>query len=133
MAEVVARWPEAVGPQIARNAWPARLGRDGTLHVAAGSSAWAFELTNLRPVVLDRLRAVLGADAPTRLAFAPGKLPEVGPEAADPAPGRRLEPGAAEVARAGELTAAISSEPLRERVAGALAAALARGADDRPF
>ena len=30
---------EAVGDPIARNAWPARLGRDGTLHVATASAA----------------------------------------------------------------------------------------------
>ena len=30
---------------IAANAWPARIARDGTLHVATSSSAWAFELT----------------------------------------------------------------------------------------
>ena len=33
MADLVARWPEAVGRGIARNAWPARIARDGTLHV----------------------------------------------------------------------------------------------------
>ena len=33
MAPLVEVWPEAVGPEIARNAWPARLARDGTLHV----------------------------------------------------------------------------------------------------
>ena len=44
IADVVAAWPEAVGDSIARNAWPARIARDGTLHVATSSSAWAFEL-----------------------------------------------------------------------------------------
>src|SRR5205823_12736738 len=33
MPEVVEAWPEAVGPMVAANAWPARLARDGTLHV----------------------------------------------------------------------------------------------------
>ena len=44
MPEVLAAWPDAVGEQIARNAWPARIARDGTLHVSASSSTWAFEL-----------------------------------------------------------------------------------------
>ena len=39
MTDVVAAWPGAVGETIAANAWPARLARDGTLHVAASSSA----------------------------------------------------------------------------------------------
>ena len=42
MTEIVRAWPEAVGEQIALNAWPARLSRDGKLHVATSSSAWAF-------------------------------------------------------------------------------------------
>ena len=44
MAELLRAWPDAVGEEIARNAWPARIARDGTLHVATSSSAWAFEL-----------------------------------------------------------------------------------------
>ena len=47
MAEIVAAWPVAVAAAIAANAWPARIARDGTLHVATSSSAWAFELTHL--------------------------------------------------------------------------------------
>jgi len=42
MADLVAAWPGAVGETVAANAWPARLARDGTLHVAAASSTWAF-------------------------------------------------------------------------------------------
>ena len=44
MAELVERWPEAVGPAIARNAWPARIATDGTVHVNTADSVWAFEL-----------------------------------------------------------------------------------------
>ena len=44
MAELVERWPEAVGAAIARNAWPARIARDGTVHVHTADSVWAFEL-----------------------------------------------------------------------------------------
>jgi predicted nucleic acid-binding Zn ribbon protein len=44
MAPVVEAWPDAVGAGIARNAWPARLARDGTLHVHTKDSIWAFEL-----------------------------------------------------------------------------------------
>ena len=44
LAELVERWPKVAGPGIARNAWPARIARDGTLHVATADSVWAFEL-----------------------------------------------------------------------------------------
>src|SRR5262249_8620143 len=38
MAELVERWPAVVGPAIARNAWPARIARDGTVHVNTADS-----------------------------------------------------------------------------------------------
>ena len=44
MAELVERWPAVVGPAIARNAWPARISKDGTVQVAAADSVWAYEL-----------------------------------------------------------------------------------------
>ena len=53
MPEVLAAWPEAVGPMVAANAWPARIARDGTLHANTSSSAWAFELGQLAPEILD--------------------------------------------------------------------------------
>ena len=60
MTEIVRAWPDAVGEQIARNAWPARLGRDGALHVATSSSAWAFELAQLQETLLARRNLPLG-------------------------------------------------------------------------
>jgi hypothetical protein len=131
MAELVAAWPAAVGATIARHAWPARLGQDGTLHVAAESSLWAFELAQLAPTVLEALRAELGAAAPQRVRFAPGMLPEPpsprapGPAASVPRPGPR------EREEAEALTAEISDDDLRRLVARAAAASLARGAADR--
>src|SRR5439155_16812388 len=72
MAPVVEAWPAAVGDVIARNAWPARLARDGTLHVNTSDSIWAFELKSRA----EEIRARLGEHAPARLAFAPGPVPE---------------------------------------------------------
>ena len=34
LAAITAAWPVAVGAAVARQAWPLRLGRDVTLHVA---------------------------------------------------------------------------------------------------
>ena len=72
MASVVEAWPLAVGPEIARNAWPARIARDGTLHVHTQDSIWAFELTSRA----EEIRTRLGNAAPRRMSFAPGPLPE---------------------------------------------------------
>ena len=65
MPRIVAAWPEVVGAEVARNAWPARVARDGTLHVNTSSSVWAFELGQLAPNIVERLRAEIG-DAQVR-------------------------------------------------------------------
>jgi len=126
IGELVAAWPTVVGEQIAANAWPARLARDGTLNVAASSSAWAFELGQLAPAILERLREALGPAAPRALRFAVGPLPQraaPGPrEAAPPPPA----PGPRERAEAELLVAGLEDAELRSLVARAAAASLAR-------
>ena len=57
VAEITSVWPSAVGAAVAREAWPLRLGRDGTLHVATSSATWAFELDRLAPEIATRLSA----------------------------------------------------------------------------
>jgi hypothetical protein len=126
MVELVRAWPAAVGEAVARNAWPARLQRDGTLVVHAVSSTWAYELGRMAAEVLERLRREAGPATPPALRFVPGPIPE--PEA--PAAERRAAsapPVAAEdVADAATAAAAIADPGLRELVARAAAASLAR-------
>ena len=126
MSEIVRAWPDAVGDQIARNAWPARLSRGRALHVAASSSAWAFELAQLEPRLLERLRDALGETAPAALRFAPGKLPERSPDEAESHPRRGREPTGEERDLAAALAAGIEDEDLRKVVAKAALASLAR-------
>ncbi len=125
MDQIVAAWPAAVGEAIAHNAWPARVGRDGTLHVAASSSAWAFELTQLAPTILERLAAALEGNAPAALRFAPGPLPEPGsPTVKDPT---RVvpEPSRSQLREADRIAAPIADPELRALVTRAAAASLA--------
>ena len=134
MPDVVAAWPEAVGPAIAANAWPARLGRDGTLHVSASSSSWAFELTQLEATIRERLRERLTTRAPTRLRFAVGRLPEPERPGVEPLSRTVRKVGARVRAAGEEIAASIENEDLRRLVAQAASASLARGAgeaDDR--
>jgi hypothetical protein len=131
MADLVTAWPDLVGEQIARNAWPARLARDGTLHVASSSSAWAFELAQLAPQLLERLRAALGDAAPQGLRFAPGKLPEPSERTVETPAERFAEPSAEHVELASALAESIEDENLREVVAKTAARSLARAADGR--
>jgi predicted nucleic acid-binding Zn ribbon protein len=126
MSEIVRAWPEAVGEQIARNAWPARLARDRTLHVATSSSAWAFELAQLEPKLRERLSETLDRSAPAALRFAPGKLPERSSEEIESRPKRGREPTAEERELAAALAGEIEDEDLRKIVAKAALASLAR-------
>jgi hypothetical protein len=124
ISDVVAVWPASVGEAVARNAWPARIGRDGTLHVTTSSSAWAFELTQLAATIAARLEERLGDAAPAGLRFAPGPLPEPAPAPVEASERTVPTPSPAAVAVAGEITAGIGAEGLREAVARAVAASL---------
>ena len=64
LAAVTSAWPAAVGDAVARHAWPLRISRDGTLHVAVESATWAQELSLLEGNVLEALRGQLGETAP---------------------------------------------------------------------
>jgi Dna[CI] antecedent, DciA len=131
LAEIVRAWPLAVGEAISRNAWPQRLARDDTLHVATSSSAWAFELAQLAADVLDRLRAAMPDSAPAALRFAPGRVPAAG--RADESPGRvdAEPPTRDDRGRGAAIAAGIDDPELRGLVARAAAASLARARSDR--
>ena len=131
MGEIVAAWPAAVGVPIARNAWPARVGRDGTLHVHASSSSWAFELTQCAGTILERLAERLAAHAPARLRFVVGPLPEQGAEAVETHAQTVPEVRPEDRAEGARIAAGIEAPELREAVAQAVAASLARAASGR--
>ncbi len=118
-------WADAVGEQIARNAWPARVTRDGTLHVHTSSSAWAFELQQLE----EDIRARLGKLAPTKLRFAPGPIPEPAPPTPEEVAANVPSPTPEDARLAAELAAPIDDEKLRKLVARAAAASLAKHAE----
>lgn len=122
MAAILGAWPGAVGEAVSRNAWPARFARDGTLVVHAASSSWAFELGQLAESVRERL----GPLAPPKLRFVVGPLPEPSHETVPEAERRRPAPDATERARAADLARDIEAPELREAVARAAAASLAR-------
>jgi hypothetical protein len=124
MAELVSAWPAAVGEAIARNAWPARIARDGTLHVNTADSVWGFELQQRASEIADRL-GVAG------VRFAPGPVPTLAPEAAEPDSERRVEPTERDRLQAAALAAPIEDQELREAVARAAAASLAIAASNR--
>ena len=118
---MLARWPEVVGEAIARNAWPARIARDGTVLVNTADSIWAFELGHRAAEIAERL----GVAA---VRFAPGTLAggeEVPPPVHVPRPTPEQERAAAAIA------ATIEDENLRESIQKAVSLSLARGSSDR--
>ena len=133
MGDIVAAWPAAVGDGIAANAWPARIARDGTLHVNTSSSAWAFELTQLREKLAERLAEALGPTAPTTFRFAPGPRPEAVAEPVKEGTQTVLKvpPELEEEGR--RMAAGIEDDSLREAVAAAAAASLVARAANRAF
>jgi hypothetical protein len=120
MGELLAAWEAAVGPEIARNAWPARYQRDGTLIVHTKDAIWGFELGHRAAEISDRL------PGKPPLKFVPGLVPEPG---SGPTEATAQVPPPATVeqrAQAAEWAAEIEDEGLRELVARAAAASLAK-------
>jgi hypothetical protein len=122
MAEVLERWAEVVGPDIARNAWPARIARDGTVHVNTADSVWAFELGHRAGEIGTKLGA-------TAVRFAPGPLPEPDEVRVE----RPVETTLEDEERARAIASSISDQKLRESVQKAVSFGLVRGRDDTPI
>lgn len=134
LGAVTAAWVEAVGESVSRNAWPMRIGRDGTLHVATASATWAFELDRLGPEIVEKLATRLGDEAPKKLRFAVGPLPEPAvpeedPSASRPSPEVNQEAAAA----AADAASGIDDPELRELALRAARASLSRRPSDRSF
>ncbi len=124
MPELVEAWPAVVGDTIARNAWPARIARDGTVHVNTADSIWAFELTSRAADIAARL----GVPA---LRFAPGRLPDAIADGAEAVENPPRAASADNVREGARLAAAIEDENLRKSVARAAALSLETVSDSR--
>src|SRR5580765_120145 len=122
LGELLEAWPAAVGDAIARNAWPARIARDGTVHINTADSVWAFELG-------QKVTEIAGKLGVEKLRFAAGPLPEADEEAAVTAP---VETTPEDEERARAIASSISDQNLRESVQKAVSLSLARGRSDTP-
>ena len=133
LAEITSVWPQAVGEAVSRQAWPLRVARDGTLHVATASSTWAFELDRLAPEIQQRLAVLAGDSAPAKLRFRVGPIPEPAAlsRAAEEPVGEPFVATPETVSEAAELTAEIEDPELRQIVARAARASLTRARSGR--
>jgi predicted nucleic acid-binding Zn ribbon protein len=55
VSQVVDRWPDVVGPQVAQVTRAEAVNAEGTLWVRVATSAWASELSLMAPRILARL------------------------------------------------------------------------------
>src|SRR4051812_37942550 len=120
MGDILEAWEAAVGPEIARNAWPARFQRDGTLIVHTQDAVWSFELGHRAAEISARL------PKKPALKFVPGPLPEPGSDPTTATPQGSPPVTLEQRARATEWAAAIEDEELRNLVARAAEISLAR-------
>jgi hypothetical protein len=120
MGAILEAWEAAVGPEIARNAWPARFQRDGTMIVHAADAIWAFELQSQAQRISERL-----PESPP-LKFVPGPLPEPGSEPARTTLGGSPPATLEQRSRAAEWASEIDDPELRDLVAKAAEISLAR-------
>ena len=125
VADLADAWPGAVGEEIARNAWPARVQGDGTLVVHVRDSVWGFELTQRAGEIAARL------PGKPKLKFVPGELPDAVPDTTSAAARPELQATLEETREAAGWTAEIADSELREAVARAARASLARTAAGR--
>ena len=135
LSEITSAWPSLVGAAVARNAWPLRMSRDGTLHVATASATWAHELDLLQEAILDAFRTRLGESAPARLRFAAGPIPEppADSETTDPPSPEPIDVPPEIASEAAAAAAEIDDEELRELVSRAARASLLRARSGRSF
>ncbi len=116
-------WPDAVGPQVARNSIPVRCAGDA-LVVHCASAVWVSELTLLEPQVRERLAAVLSG-APPRLRFRVGDI--TGAAAGEPTGTPASSPSPQARAAAADLARRVSDPELRAAIERALAHGFERG------
>jgi hypothetical protein len=126
-ADLIARWGEVMGADLARHTCPMRIAwqkgkpGDATLHLLVASGAQATLVQHLVPLILERVNGFLGYRGIARLALTQGPLPPR-PQAKAPPP-RPLRPE--ETAELEGLLAAVADPEMKATLA-ALGAALIR-------
>jgi hypothetical protein len=113
-ADIIARWPEIVGADLARFALPLQVkfprGRNAgaTLLLRVASSAAASLLTHKAPVIVARVNRFFGYEAVSRIEANHGPLPKAALGQVPPAPAPEIP------AAVTALTADIPSADIRE-------------------
>jgi hypothetical protein len=128
LVRVVRAWPAAAGELVAREAWPARIGRDGTVTVHCRSAVWASELIHLTTRLTAALESA-GAGPVAGLRFVVGSVPERPPP---PPEVSRRAVSEGEAAAVRGWASAVRDPALRAVVEQAALASVARRAEGVP-
>jgi len=89
--EILTRWAEIVGPEVAEKSSPDQLsyaqgkGIGGTLRVRV-DSAWALDLQHLEPVIIERINTFFGHAAVSHLKLIQAPVSQVTPPKREPTP-----------------------------------------------
>jgi hypothetical protein len=89
--EILTRWAEIVGPEVAEKSSPDQLsyaqgkGIGGTLRVRV-DSAWALELQHLEPVIIERINTFFGHAAVSHLKLIQAPVSQATPPKREPTP-----------------------------------------------
>jgi predicted nucleic acid-binding Zn ribbon protein len=127
--EVLTRWDEAVGPQIAAHARPSHI-TDHRLTIVTESPVWTQQLSLLKPDLLRRIARNFGPGLVTDLYFITGKIAPAlvcPPAAAIRRPASTVIPAALENDLAG-----IPDAEVRDSVRRLMLASLATPGTDEP-
>lgn len=121
-------WREIIGEPIASHTWPVQI-RFKKLYLVVENSVWLHQLTFLKPVLLEKLRAAIGPDLITEIAMRVGDVPAQTPppdsENRTAVPPALSEPLLSEAAAR---AAAVQDPELRARLTRIMAEALSRSA-----
>lgn len=80
--QVIGRWTEIVGPELARSTTPERVQYErgartgGTLHLRIASGGAAVLVQPQIPLIIERVNGFLGPDAISRIKIVQGPLPQ---------------------------------------------------------
>ena len=74
LARLKAEWSAVAGAELAAQAWPEKLGRDGALKLRV-APGFALDLQHRAPLVIERINVFFGRAAVTRLVLVQGTLP----------------------------------------------------------
>jgi predicted nucleic acid-binding Zn ribbon protein len=69
-ADVLARWPELVGPEVAAVTRAISISDDGTLFAVARTAGWLNELTFMERELLENINRVSGSKPLRRIRWA---------------------------------------------------------------